>query len=194
MMRVTREEEYSFGRTRAGFQGWVKIGFRKDGRITALDLYVVHSNGPYTGFWDFRSAGKAISIVYQPMAMRWRGISVLTNTPPRSAQRGPGESQTAATMEPFLDKAARKLGIDRIAIRRINAPDHDGKIGGKQGPITSSYLREALDKGAARFEWSKKKALGGQRKGTKATGVGVGVAYHSAGASGFDGLVVIKPD
>ncbi len=194
LMRVTRAEEYSFGRTRAGFQGWVKIGFRKDGRITAVDLYLVHSNGPYTGFFDFRSAGNAISIVYQPMAMRWRGISVLTNTPPREAQRGPGESQTAATIEPFLDKAARKLGIDRIAIRRINAPDHDGKIGGKQGPITSSYLREALDKGAARFKWSEKVALSGQRKGTKATGIGVGVAFHNAGYSGFDGLVVIKPD
>ncbi|MCH7913600.1 MAG: xanthine dehydrogenase family protein molybdopterin-binding subunit [Deltaproteobacteria bacterium] len=194
MMRVTRLEEFCFGRARAGFQGWIKMGFRKDGRITALDLYVVHSNGPYTGFWDFRNAGKAASIVYQPMAMRWRGISVLTNTPPRSAQRGPGENQTAATIEPFMDKAARKLGIDRIAIRRINAPDHDGKIGGKQGPITSSYLREALDKGAARFKWSEKLALSGQRKGTKATGIGVGVAFHTAGTSGFDGLVVIKPD
>ena len=196
MMRVTRLEEFCFGRSRPGFQGWIKIGFRKDGRITALDFYIVHSNGPYHGFWDFRSAGKGASIVYQPIAMRWRGISVLTNTPPRSAQRGPGENQTAATIEPFMDKAARKLGIDRIAIRRINAPDHDGKINinGKHGPITSSYLREALDKGAARFKWSEKLALSGQRKGTKATGIGVGVAFHTAGTSGFDGLVVIKPD
>lgn len=196
MMRVTRLEEFCFGRSRPGFQGWIKIGFRKDGRITALDFYIVHSNGPYHGFWDFRSAGKGASIVYQPIAMRWRGISVLTNTPPRSAQRGPGENQTAATIEPFMDKAARKLGIDRIAIRRINAPGHDGKINinGKHGPITSSYLREALDKGAARFKWSEKLALSGQRKGTKATGIGVGVAFHTAGTSGFDGLVVIKPD
>jgi CO/xanthine dehydrogenase Mo-binding subunit len=74
LMRVTREEEYGFGRSRAGFQGWVKMGFRKDGRITALDLYVIHSNGPYAGFWDYQNAGKAVSIVYQPLAMRWRGI------------------------------------------------------------------------------------------------------------------------
>ncbi|MGQ4807279.1 4-hydroxybenzoyl-CoA reductase subunit alpha [Candidatus Entotheonellaceae bacterium PAL068K] len=194
MMRVTREEEYCFGRSRAGFQGWIKMGFRKDGRITAVDLYVIHSNGPYTGFWDFRNAGTSVSIVYQPLAMRWRGISVLTNTPPRSAQRGPGENQTATAIEPLLDKAARQLGLDRVAIRRINAPGHDGKIGGKQGPITSSYLREALDKGASRFNWSEKAARSGQRQGAKATGVGVGVAYHAAGYNGFDGLVVLKPD
>ena len=194
LLRVTREEEYGFGRSRAGFQGWVKIGFRKDGRITAMDLYVVHSNGPYAGFWDFRNAGKAASIVYQPLAMRWRGVSVLTNTPPRSAQRGPGENQTAAALEPFLDKAAKQLGLDRVAIRRLNAPDHNGKVGDKQEPITSSYLREALDQGAARFKWAEKVQQSGKRTGSKVTGVGVGTAFHQAGFHGFDGLVVLKPD
>lgn len=194
MMRVTRDEEYAFGRARPGYQGWVKIGFRKDGRITAVDLYIIHSNGPYEGFPDFRNSGTAVSLVYQPMAMRWRGISVLTNNPPRSPQRGPGENQIAAAIEPFIDKAARKLGVDRVAIRRINAPGHDGKFGGKQGPITSSYLPEALEKGAARFGWAKKQALSGQRKGSKAIGIGVGTAFHSAGFHGFDGLVAIKPD
>ncbi|HXG53716.1 MAG TPA: xanthine dehydrogenase family protein molybdopterin-binding subunit [candidate division Zixibacteria bacterium] len=194
MMRVSRDEEHAFGRARPGYQGWVKIGFRKDGRITALDLYIIQSNGPYEGFPDFRNSGTAVSLVYQPMAMRWRSVCVLTNTPPRYPQRGPGENQIAAAIEPFIDKAARKLGVDRVAIRRVNAPGHDGKVGPKQGPITSSYLREALDKGAKRFNWAKKQALSGRRKGSKATGVGVGVAFHSAGRTGFDGLVLIKPD
>jgi xanthine dehydrogenase molybdenum-binding subunit len=194
MLRVTRDEEYAFGRARPGFQGWVKIGFRKDGRVTALDLYVIQSNGPYDGFPDFRNSGLAVSVAYQPMAMRWRGISVLTNTPPRYPQRGPGPNQIAAAVEPFIDKAARKLGVDRVAIRRLNAPGQDGKFGAKQEPITSSYLPEALDKGAQRFNWAKKQALSGQRKGSKSTGIGVGVAIHPAGRTGFDGLVVIKPD
>jgi len=194
MMRVTRDEEYAFGRARAGYQGWVKIGFRKDGRITALDLYIIQSNGPYEGFPDFRNSGTAVSLIYQPMAMRWRGISVLTNTPPRYPQRGPGPNQIAAAIEPFIDKAARKLGVDRVAIRRLNAPRHDGKVGPKQGPITSSYLPEALDKGAQRFNWAKKQALSGQRKGSKAIGIAVGIAIHPAGRTGFDGLVLIKPD
>ncbi len=194
MMRVSRNEEHAFGRARPSFQGYVKIGFRKDGRILALDLYVIQSNGPYRGFWDFRNSGNAVSLVYQPMAMRWRGIPVLTNTPPRSAQRGPGENQTATAIEPIIDKAARKLAVDRVAIRRINAPGHDGKYGAKQGPVTSSYLPEALDKGASRFNWAKKHALSGRRNGSKVTGVGVGTAYHSAGRTGYDGLLVIKPD
>src|SRR5262249_28284261 len=41
MMRISREEETYIGRMRPGFQARVKIGFRKDGRITALDLFII---------------------------------------------------------------------------------------------------------------------------------------------------------
>jgi CO/xanthine dehydrogenase Mo-binding subunit len=194
MMRIARHEEYALGSARPGFQGHVKIGFREDGRITAVDLYVVQENGPNSGFWDFRNAGSAVSIVYQPLSMRWRGISVLTNTPPRGAQRGPGENQIAAAVEPLIDKAARDLGLDRVEIRRINAPDMNARYGAEQGPVTSAYLQDALLQGAERFGWEEKKQLSGQRNGTKVIGVGIGQAYHSAGSSGFDGLVRITPD
>src|SRR5439155_12907647 len=46
MMRISREEEHYIGRARAGMQARARMGFRKDGRITALDLYVVMDNGP----------------------------------------------------------------------------------------------------------------------------------------------------
>jgi len=157
-------------------------------------MYVVQDNGPNSGFWDFRNAGHTVSIVYQPEAMRWRGISVLTNTPPRGPQRGPGENQTALAVEPLIDKAARELGMDRMEIRRINAPDNDGKEGHEQGPMTSAYLKDALDKGAELFDWEEKKNLSGQRNGNKVMGVGIGQAFHSAGSNGFDGIVRIMPD
>jgi CO/xanthine dehydrogenase Mo-binding subunit len=194
MMRITRAEEYALGSARPGFQGYVKMGFRADGRMTACDIYVVHDNGPNLGFWDFRNAGETMSIVYQPLAMRWRGISVLTNTPPRGAQRGPGQNQTAAAIEPLIDKAARELGLDRVAIRRINAPDAEGKVGEERDPVTSAYLPEALDKGAQLFGWEQRKERSGRRRGSKITGIGVGQAFHTAGAAGFDGLVRITPD
>jgi CO/xanthine dehydrogenase Mo-binding subunit len=194
MMRIARHEEYAIGRGRAGFQGRIKVGFREDGRIVAMDAYVVAENGANIGFWDFENFGHTLSVVYQPMAMRWRGIPVLTNTPSRGPQRGPGENQTALAMEPILDKAARQLGIDRVAIRLINAPDSDGKHGEKQEPMTSAFLKDALEKGAARFKWEEKLKLSGQRRGSKVVGVGVGSAFHTAGQTGFDGLVRITPD
>jgi len=194
LMRISREEEYYMGSGRNGFQGWLKLGLRKDGRILAADLNVVCDNGPYTGFWDFRNAGHALQLVYQPEAMRWRGTPVLTNTSPRGPQRGPGENQTATAIEPIIDKAARKLGIDRVAIRKINAPTNDAKFGHEQAPVSSAYLREALDKGAKEFGWTQKLKESGKRTGSKVIGVGVGSAFHTGGAHGFDGLVRITPD
>ena len=194
MLRITRAEEYFTGSARPGFQGHIKIGFRDDGRVSAVDLYIVQENGPYSGFGDYTSAADAVSIVYTPLAMRFRGIAVSTNTPPRGAQRGPGQNQIAAAVEPLIDKAARQLGVDRVAIRRINAPDHDSRYGGQRNTITSAYLRDALEKGAQRFGWEDRRAQSGRRRGSKVIGIGVGQAYHSAGSSGFDGLVRIAPD
>ncbi len=194
MMRITRDEEYYLGSARPGFQGRVKMGFGADGRVTAIDLYIVQENGPNTGFNDWLSAADAVSIVYQPPAMRFRGVPVMTNTPPRGPQRGPGQNQIAMAIEPLIDKAARELGLDRVEIRRINAPDNAAKIGSMQGGVTSAYLADALEQGAEQFGWQARSARSGQRNGTKVTGVGVGTAYHSAGGNGFDGLVRLAPD
>lgn len=194
MMRVSRNEEYFIGSARAGFQGRIKMGFREDGRLLGVDLFIVQENGPDVGFSDFNAAGDAVSLIYTPRAMRFRGIPVGTNTPPRGPQRGPGQNQIACAIEPLIDKAARELGIDRMQIRLINDPDNDTKYGGKQGGVTSAYLHDAVEQGAREFNWEEKKLLSGRRNGSKVTGIGIGQAYHSAGASGFDGLVVLSPD
>ena len=152
-MRVSRAEEALFGSSRPAFQGRIKMGFRADGRVTAADLYIVQQNGPYNGGGDLGGAAGAVSLVYQPLAMRYRGVQVSTNTTPTGAQRGPGQNQIAAALEPLIDKAAKQLGLDRVAIRRINAADNDAKYDSQQGPVTSAYQREALERGAAAFDW-----------------------------------------
>jgi CO/xanthine dehydrogenase Mo-binding subunit len=194
MHRISRIEEYGIGSARPSFQGHVKLGFAADGKMLAADLYIVQENGPHIGGGDFRSAGNALSMVYQPAAMRWRAVPVLTNTPPVGPQRGPGENQFVAVFEPMIDKAARDLGLDRVAIRRINAPESSSKIGADQGPLTSAFQKDALDKAAAMFNWEERKKKSGQRVGTKVTGIGIGQGYHSAGTNGFDGMVRITPD
>ncbi len=194
MLRISRHEEYYFGSARGGFQGRIRLGFRDDGRITAADLYLVQDGGSGGGFPDANSAGGAVSIIYQPLSMRYRGITIVTNSTPRGAQRGPGQNQIAAAVEPIIDKAARELGLDRLAIRRINAPDSSGTVGSQQGPLTSAYMAEALDQGAEQFDWAARSRRSGERQGPKAYGVGIGQAYHSAGRSGYDGLVVLTPE
>jgi xanthine dehydrogenase molybdenum-binding subunit len=194
MMRIGRAEEYFLGRARTGFQGRIRLGFSAEGRVIAADVYIVQENGATTGFPDWPSAGDTVSILYQPLAMRWRGIAVQTNTVPRSAQRGPGHNQTVAAVEPLIDKAARELGIDRLAIRRINGPGKDALVGGQRSPVTSCYLREAIDKGAEAFGWASRSRASGTRNGSKVRGYGIGQAYHPAGFTGFDGLLRLTPE
>ena len=60
LMRVSRAEEALFGSSRPAFQGRIKMGFRADGRITAVDLYIVQQNGPYNGGGDLGGAAGAV--------------------------------------------------------------------------------------------------------------------------------------
>ena len=198
MMRMTRAEEYYIGVGRPAFQGRVKIGFAANGRIQAIDLFIVQDTGPNRGGGDYLSANRAVSLVYQPENMRYRGLPVFTNTAPRGAQRGPGENQIACAIEPLLDKAAAELGVDRVELRKINAPGMDGLAAnnrtGERGPVTSARLADALDIGAERFGYADRMQRSGARNGSKVTGIGVGQAFHTAGSNGFDGMARITPD
>jgi xanthine dehydrogenase molybdenum-binding subunit len=194
MMRVTREEETYFGRARPGLQGWAKLGFRDDGRLLALDMLVVGDNGPYGRAGDFNSCGLYASLAFQPTAQRHRGIPVHTNTPPRGPMRGPGATQGFTLLNPIMAKAARRLGVDPLDMMLLNAPPQGAVFGPDRTPVTSSFAREAIALGRELFRWEEKKALSGRVSGSKVTGVGTAICCYSAGTSGYDGLLVIRPD
>ncbi|MFZ0639654.1 MAG: xanthine dehydrogenase family protein molybdopterin-binding subunit [Candidatus Acidiferrales bacterium] len=198
MMRITREEETFIGRARPSLLGRMKVAFSKDGRIVALDMFVISNNGPYDANGDVPSSGRIVSLLYQPQAMRWRGATILTNTPPRSAQSSPGGLQGIIIMEPIIAKAARRLGLDQVAIRRINCPEGKAPFGpevkGKRAHATSAFLKEALDRGAEQFKWSERVSRTPKRIGTKVRGVGVSLSCYVGGTVGFDGILIIKPD
>src|SRR5687767_6905604 len=199
MMRITREEEAYIGRTRTNLTGRARVGFTKEGRITALDLFIVQDTGAYGPLGDHRSAGLAASLIYQPPAMRWRAVNVLTNTPPRSQQRSPGPMQANGIVEPVMTKAAKQLGIDQVEIRRLNSPEGQALFGpvqpnGRRNHVTGAFVKEALDRGAALFDWETRKARAGKRQGSKVRGIGVTVGPHGAGSIGWDSIMTIRPD
>jgi xanthine dehydrogenase molybdenum-binding subunit len=198
-MRISREEEHGIGGARPALHGRMKVGFTKEGRITAVDMFTVVEGGPYGPGGDGNSASRFASLLFQPEAMRWRGVTAITNTPPRRAQSQPGGMQGIVLMEPVVAKAARKLGVDQVEIRKINAPAGKAKFGpanarGERTYSTSCFLREALDQGRELFKWDEKIAQSGKRQGTKVRGSGVAVSAYNAGSVGFDGLFILKPD
>ncbi|MCZ6726548.1 MAG: molybdopterin-dependent oxidoreductase, partial [Acidobacteria bacterium] len=199
MMRVTRRDETSFGKARPGMQARIKLGMRRDGRITALDIHCIGDGGPYGRRGDTMNVGGIGSVAYQPVAMRMRGTSVYTNTPPRGAQRAPGGEQSMTMLSPIIQKAAKQLGLDQVEVLKINAPEGQARYGapgadGQQGNVSSAFAKEAIEKGAELFNWRERVQRSGRRTGSKVTGIGVALSTFSAGASGVDGLFVIKPD
>ena len=198
MMRISREEETFIGRARPSLLGRMKVAFSKEGRIIALDMFVISNNGPYDPQGDVPTSGRIVSLLYQPQAMRWRGATILTNTPPRSAQSSPGGLQGITIIEPIIAKAARKLGLDQVAIRRINCPEgkapFGAPVGGTRLHATSAFIKEALDRGAEQFKWKERVARTLKRIGSKVRGVGVSLSCFVGGTIGFDGLLIIRPD
>ncbi len=198
MMRITRLEENAIGRARPGMASRIKMGLTSDGRITALEMFSVQDGGPYGRSGDFLSAGDNASLMYTPASMRVRGLSVWTNTPPRAAQRAPGGVQVVSMIAPMVDKAARQLGIDKLDIVRLNAPEGQQIFGrprqGQQGNVSSAFPKEAIDKAREEFNWEEMRAKSGRRNGTKVTGIGVAISSYAAGTSGMDGLLTIRPD
>lgn len=199
MMRVTRRDETMFGKARPGVQARIKLGMRRDGRITAMEIHAIGDGGPYGRSGDHMNVGGMGSLAYQPVAMRMRGTGVYTNTPPRGPQRGPGGVQSMTMIEPLIARAAKQLGLDLVEVHKINAPEGQARFGapgrtGQQGNVSSAFVREAIDKGAELFNWRERIQRSGQRNGSKVTGIGMSVSTYSAGASGVDGLFVIKPD
>ena len=117
-------------------------------------------------------AARIVSLLYQPPAMRWRGVSVMTNTPPRSAQSAPGGMQGITIIEPILAKAARKLGVDQVALRRVNCPEGKAEYGPPnqwQARTHDELLYEAGAGSAARSSsngrsaWRQPKRIGRRR-------------------------------
>ncbi len=203
MMRISRAEETYIGRVRPGYQGWVKMGFKKDGRITAVDTFIVEASGPYRRQGDHVTSANLATLQFQVPNMRFRGLSVATNTPPGTAQRAPGGLQSSVWFEPVVAEAARKLGIDQVAIRKLNAPAGPAQFGlnppntppGRpRNKVTSCFVTECLDKGAEIFGWEARKANSGKRTGSKVRGIGVATGAYTAGSIGVDGLCILRPD
>jgi CO/xanthine dehydrogenase Mo-binding subunit len=198
MLRISREDEQAIGRARPSLIGRMRAGFSKEGRLLGLDMFVLMDNGPYEEQYDGGMSGRMASLLYQPKAMRWRGVTVLTNTPTRGAQTAPGGLQASAFMGPVLAKAARKLNLDPLAVCRINAPEGQAPVGppkadGTLNAATSAFVKQALDQGAQAFGWQERRSRPAL-KGPLRRGIGVATGCFVAGTIGFDGLFVITPE
>ena len=118
----SREETFAVTTKRHPFHMKAKLGVKKDGIITAYDLYLIADGGAYK---SFSSSVVTRGLVHASGPYRIRnarliGKAVYTNTAIKGAMRGFGAPQTIMAIESSLDEAASRIGMDPLEIRVKN--------------------------------------------------------------------------
>lgn len=118
----TREDEFLGATTRHQMTTHVRIGARKDGTLTAMDVRVVSNTGAYGnhGSETLAAAMGSPLAAYRCDNKKGAGYAVYTNMVPGGGFRGYGASQTTFAIESAIDELARILAIDPIEMRRKN--------------------------------------------------------------------------
>ncbi len=100
----------------------VKIGARKDGTLTAIDVKVITETGAnFNG--DIPPVAIPHKMMYTCPNVRTNTTGAVTNIVPCTAFRAPGFVEGMVGLEAAMDALARKLGMDPLELRRRNIPD-----------------------------------------------------------------------
>jgi 4-hydroxybenzoyl-CoA reductase subunit alpha len=180
---MNREETFITHRGRPETDIRLKIGMRKDGRITAIECECDQRGGAHSGYGvvTILYSGSMLYAIYDLHNVKYVGRRVLTNTPPCGAFRGHGTVDIRFAFESLVDQMAGELDLDPFAVRRanlLNAPtftDNDLMV--------NSYgLPECLDWVEKASNWVARK---GRLKGGNGVRKGLGMAcsHYISGAS-----------
>jgi xanthine dehydrogenase large subunit len=121
-VKLTRMEDQAYTGKRHPFKINYKVGVTKEGKILAYDV-VLHSNGG--AYIDLslpiieRGMFHADNAYYLPNA-RVVGKACRTNLPPNTAFRGFGAPQGIFAIECVMERIAKELNLNPIAVREIN--------------------------------------------------------------------------
>lgn len=101
----------------------VKMGARKDGRLTAVETELYGDTGAYASLGEkvMTRATTHSSGPYDVPATRADCYAMYTNNPPAGAFRGFGVTQSCFAVESMMDMLAQRLDTDPVVLRRKNA-------------------------------------------------------------------------
>lgn len=100
----------------------VSMAFTDDGTIAGTTIDHTQDVGSYPTPWPVGTSaavGMLFPGPYRIPIMTWATTSVFSNTPGRTAYRGPWQFESVAR-EVLLDISARRLGLDPVELRRRN--------------------------------------------------------------------------
>ena len=119
-MVMTRDEVFRATGPTSGSSSTVKIGAKKDGRITAVKATYRLQAGAFPGS-PIRGAVGCSLTPYDLKNVQITGFDVVSNRPKVAAYRAPGSPIGAFAVESALDELAAVLKMDPLVLRQKNA-------------------------------------------------------------------------
>ncbi|HEX8732838.1 MAG TPA: xanthine dehydrogenase family protein molybdopterin-binding subunit [Ktedonobacterales bacterium] len=150
---LSREEENLAAGNRPPSVQTYRIGAKRDGALTAIELRAVGNVGAFGGW--FSPVSLPAKEMYLCPNVRATDAPARTNLGTQGSFRAPGVVEGIAGLEVALDNLARELALDPLELRRKNyAPSYQII----EKPYAVKTLREAYDRGAERIGWATRDA------------------------------------
>jgi CO/xanthine dehydrogenase Mo-binding subunit len=176
----------------------ITVGYDDEGRVTALDVHVLHDNGAYTPYGIIVPIITATQLVGPYALPVYRVVveSLYTNTVIVTPYRGAGRPQACFAMERTMDRIADALGLDPALVRERNLirPDqfpYDHRLTFQDGrPVIydSGDYPGLLDKLRALVGWSEADRLRVEAaERGRLLGVGMAMYVEGTGPGPYEG-------
>ncbi len=166
-----------------------ELALDRDGRFLALRSRNVANMGAYLStfapFIPTLAGTKVLASVYGFQAIHVNVLGVFTNTVPVDAYRGAGRPESNYLVERLIDAAAHEVGMDRVAIRRLNMvkPDAMPYRTAMNQTYDSGDFNRVLDAALDKTDWAGFEA---RRAASAARGMrrGIGLSYYLEATGG----------
>ncbi len=144
-MVMTREEVFEATGPTSGTYSRAKIGIKRDGTITAAEVYMAYEAGAFPGAPVGGGMNGALA-PYNLPNFQIDGYDVVVNRPKTAAYRAPGTPAGELGVESLLNELATTIGMDPMELRLKNAAKEgdDRPQGGKWSRVGIVEVMEAM--------------------------------------------------
>jgi aldehyde oxidoreductase len=184
----TRTESMASTTKRHPAHIWARSSADAQGRLTAFETQADFNTGAYASWGPTVASRVPVHGMgpYRVPNASLRTRAVYTNDTPAGAFRGFGVPQAAIAHETLMDDLAERLGLDRWAIRRLNALDHGDVTPSGQVLKHSAGLPECLE--AIKPDWEAALARAACHNAgapRRRRGVGIACMWYGCGNTGL---------
>jgi putative selenate reductase molybdopterin-binding subunit len=169
--RYTRQEEFLASRLRHPMKIRVRLGAKRDGKLTAIDFRLRADTGAYGQHCltvPMNACSKSLPLLLCDN-VRFSVKTYYTNMPPSGAYQGYGSPQGSFALQTALAELAEKLGMDQVELIEKNRVQSGSRLEilrslgeGRAGAVVTlgeCGLGEMLERGKKSIGWGRKEKL-----------------------------------